>query len=186
MQLIRYDDSLWKETLGELGPDEAARLLKDLAGTDHQVRRQVLLEFGELKPVQLQKLLEEGIELETEGGVIPEYGEDVIQELCQALVKRARRIAAKDLAGAVALLAMIVTAIDAHMQKVYDEGWTFQCIVTDAFEVLKELVTKAERITSAAKTKMICLAEQALAANPGDNLYMEEWENLIDQWKRLT
>lgn len=180
MKLINYYTHRYRQTAADLNAEQCEALLDGLALSDPHFQRRVLLEFAPLKTPQLLKLLEEGIEMELTGDVLPEYAEDEIERWAAALVRRAQQMAVKHSTGAFELIAGTIILVERYMPRVHDEGWTLQSTILDAFEKLNGLAAAYLPAQPAKQNKLVTLCRQAMTTNT-DAFYEDEWQEIIDR-----
>lgn len=118
-------------------------------------------------------------------GTIHQDAEDIVQRIAIALMKNAAELLAKgDIEPAAEMTCAIITVIENRMERVYDEGFSFQCIVKDTFELLTRISQLALPKNIAEKVATICI--KAFESRDEDNRYNDdEWQKVISALRRL-
>ncbi len=134
-----YTEKLQK-VIGEQ-PEVFFSYLGDLIRRDRSISYQMVARFVPMQREEMINLLKAYISEEKNGdSTISEEGENAIQRVTMALNEKAGElIKARSFLEAAEIAFAILFVIEPELCNVYDEGWTYQMVVSDAFQLLEQI-----------------------------------------------
>ncbi len=114
--------------------------------------------------------------------LITEESETDIQVLTDDLYAQAEKLLhKKSFVPSAEIILIILVIIEHEMQYVYDEGFTFQCIIEDGFSHLKKIAAENyDQDTATALTSVI--ADYKKRRSEDMRVYDEEWTDIADSF----
>jgi hypothetical protein len=115
--------------------------LGDLIRRERSVSYQIVARFVPMQREEMVNLLQAKISEEKNGeSIISEDGEDAVQKITIAFHEKAGElIKTGAFLEAAEIAFVIVIVVEPELCNVYDEGWTYQMIVADAFQLLEKI-----------------------------------------------
>jgi hypothetical protein len=122
--------------------------LREYAVDDETLLYKMVARFVPLDYLETIALLQGFIQNEKNGEhIIAEDGEDEVEKVTEALLSRAASCSADgNTDEAVDIAFAILKVIEPAMENVYDEGYTFQCIMEEAFDFITTMINKQSSV----------------------------------------
>ncbi|MBB5439657.1 hypothetical protein HDC92_003353 [Pedobacter sp. AK017] len=122
--------------------------LWEYAVDDETLRYKMVARFVPLDYLETIALLQGFIQNEKNGGhTITEDSEDEVEKITEALLLRASSCSTDGkIDEAMDIAFAILKVIEPAMENVYDEGYTFQCIMEEAFDFITTMIDEQNSV----------------------------------------
>jgi hypothetical protein len=149
----------------------------------YEVIAQLVPMDGERSKILLSTLIEQE---KIDDYLITEDSETLIQQLTDTLYEQAEILFnGKSIVASVEIIFTILVIIEHEMQYVYDEGFTFQCIMDDGFKLLNKIA--AENYDQNTATALTSVAKEYNKLRSEDmRNYDDEWADISDAFLKRT
>lgn len=123
-------------------------MLREYAVHDTRLLYKMAARFLPFSPTENQELISGFILAEKDGeDTISEDGENEVEQLTNVLLVRASNFKeVHEFISAAELAFAVILAVEPEIPNVYDEGWTYQTILNDAFEFLTNMAEEIENV----------------------------------------
>lgn len=174
------------EKVIEQQPEGFFSYLGDLIHRDRSISYQMVARFVPMQREEMVNLLQAYISEEKNGdSTISEDGENAVQKVTIAfhekageLIKTGSFLEAAEIAFAILLV------VEPELCNVYDEGWTYQMLVSDAFQLLEQIggLPLNPKIFETLSQR----ANQIYESRQEQDRYCDhQWEQLISHFKKV-
>ncbi|MBB5438509.1 hypothetical protein HDC92_002185 [Pedobacter sp. AK017] len=149
---VRYDIDrhvpVLEKVLSALPNNGHLTTLREYAVDDETLRYKMVARFVPLDYLETIALLQGFIQNEKNGGhTITEDSEDEVEKITAALLLRAASCSADGkIDEAMDIAFAILKVIEPAMENVYDEGYTFQCIMEEAFDFITKMIDEQSSV----------------------------------------
>ncbi|TKC07678.1 hypothetical protein [Pedobacter frigoris] len=181
---IKRHVSALEKVLGALPDKGYLTTLKEYGVHDYRLLYKMAARFLPLSYDEGLSLVAGFIAAEKDSeDIITEYGEIEVEKLTDVLMQRAGSLREVDEFIAAAELALaVIMAVEPEVPHVYDEGITYQTILDDAFEFMKELVAEIDEAEVLEKLHEMTVGHFE-NRDPGDCYYESQFEELLGVMK---
>lgn len=154
--------------------------LKEYAVHDCRLFYKMLARFLPFSHLQHLELVQGFIIDEKDGeDIITEDGEMEVARLTDVLMQRAGNFKeVNEFIKAAELAFAVILAVEPEIPNVYDEGWTYQCILDDAFEFMTEMVAEIENVKIIEKLHEMTL-DHFDNRDPDDSHWEHQFQDLL-------
>jgi hypothetical protein len=137
-----------EKVLSALPNNEHLTTLREYAVDDEALLYKMVARFVPLDYLETIALLQGFIQNEKNGEhTITEDSEDEVEKITEALLSRAAGCSADGkIDEAVDIAFAILKVIEPAMENVYDEGFTFQCILEEAFDFITTMIDEQSSV----------------------------------------
>ena len=159
--------------------------LGDLIRRERSVSYQMVARFVPMQREEMINLLQAKISEEKNGeSIINEDGGNAVQKTTIAFHEKAEELLKTgSFLEAAEIAFVIVIVVEPELCNVYDEGWTYQMIVSDAFQLLEKIggLSFNPDISEALSQK----TTQLYNSRPEQDRYCDDqWEQLVPLFKK--
>ncbi|MEP7374570.1 MAG: hypothetical protein ABI675_14345 [Chitinophagaceae bacterium] len=183
-KVLQKIETRYQEIIQQLSAEELRTIMREISTGHSHVSKEVICRCMPLSKKEMEVMLHSVIDAEADGDdIISADAEMAVEKITAALMENAAELIQKGETIQAAMIgSVIITVIESRMERVYDEGWTFQCIVKDAFELLKRISEQSYSADIAGKLIATCF--QVFESRDEDiKYYDDEWQEVMNALK---
>ena len=158
----------------------ALTTLKNLIQRDRTILYEMIARFVPMGTAEIVAFLQAFIAEEKNGNnIISEEGENAVEKIANAFLKRGSELVqARAYLDAAGITFAITLAIEPELCLVYDEGWTYQMVIANAFDFLTQISN--QHISTDTFDSLLQMANGFYNGRRQEDRYFDhKWEDAI-------
>jgi|GEM_PF-4071140 len=180
-KVLEEIEARYREFIQHMPSRELRKIMSNISTGHSHIGKEVVSRNILLTKKEMGILLNSVIDAEAgDDDIINPEGEMAVEQITSAMIENAAELIQKnELIQAALIGCVIISVIESRMGKVYDEGWTFQGIIKDGFELLHRI--SRQTITNDMREELVAECTVAFNSRDDDNRYYDnEWKEVIN------